>query len=93
MSVITVTLGSDTTAPGDGLISLREAVAMARASAGPDTIRFAEGLMRIEINDEALEIAAGENLTIVGDRNGDGIGDVYLDGELNHHFTVLSGAT
>ena len=40
MAYLTVTTQADSVDPGDGKLSLREAVALANASAGADTIRF-----------------------------------------------------
>ena len=40
MAYLTVTTQADIVDPGDGKLSLREAVALANASAGADTIRF-----------------------------------------------------
>jgi hypothetical protein len=44
MATYTVTTDSDAAAPGDGLLSLREALALADADPGADTIDFAADL-------------------------------------------------
>ena len=41
MAYLTVTTAVDVVAPGDGKLSLREAIAQANGSSGPDTIVFA----------------------------------------------------
>ena len=45
MAFITVTTPFDVVAPGDGKLSLREALTQANGSSGPDTIRFTATLV------------------------------------------------
>ena len=63
--------------PNDGLISLREAIALARADAGADRIVFEPGIRKVALRDSA-RIDDPDRLNIVGDRNGDGLADVSL---------------
>jgi len=44
MAVLTVTTATDVVDAGDGVLSLREAVALANATDAQDTIRFADAL-------------------------------------------------
>ncbi len=57
MAYLTVTTQADVVDPGDGQLSLREAVAQANASAGADTIRFVAALQG-----QALVLTGGELL-------------------------------
>ncbi|MEM7505907.1 MAG: VCBS domain-containing protein [Pseudomonadota bacterium] len=80
----------------DGLLSLAEAVALAEANDGADTITFSATLLdNRQPGDPRLEIAlTGElaittDITILGDIDGDGRGDVRLDGQdSTRHFLV-----
>jgi len=96
MAILTVTAADDSSTG----LSLTEAVHKAMISGGADTIRFDPGLTGIAgvkflKLPEALEITSGGGkLTIDGDIDGDGVGDVAIGSEgLAHHFTVQSGAT
>ncbi|MFB2552463.1 calcium-binding protein [Ensifer soli] len=90
MAIFTVTSG--TNAADDGLVSFEEAVAMAAATPGADTIRFAAPLA-IALAEAVTIGAAGGPLTIEGDVDNDGLGDIYLMGTGNHHLTIEAGAT
>ncbi len=84
---LTVTTADDVVDAADGLISLREAIAYAAADAdgklavdGKHTIQFSLAKDSVIAVDSVLNITAGLNITIDGDADGDGIGDIILDG-------------
>ncbi len=85
---LVVTTAADIVDPYDGLTSLREAVALANARAGADTVSFDQTVFNGEVADrirltagqivitEALTIDGGPNrVQINGDRNGDDVVD------------------
>lgn len=88
MTTYIVTTATDTLDGDDGLLSLREAVALANANPNADVITFDLPTLTVYIDDSAIEIAAGTNLTIDGDVNDDGITDIILWAGQNHHLTV-----
>lgn len=69
-------------------LTFEAAVKAAEAEPGADTIRFADDVSRVEL-DEALTIS-GE-LVIDGDHDNDGISDVVISAGDNRHFNI--GAT
>jgi hypothetical protein len=97
MATFTVTTGADVVDANDGVLSLREAVAAANATAAADTIVFAPNLFFVNTNSAAnaaaLEVQAGGGaLTIRGDHDDDGQADVAFIGGFSHHVTVRAGA-
>ncbi|MFO1169424.1 MAG: VCBS domain-containing protein [Hyphomicrobiaceae bacterium] len=104
MATYTVTTTNDVVDANDGLLSLREAVAAANASTDADIINFSTSLLppgfvagdqvTVAIS-SVLELTGNSGaLTINGDINGDGIGDVAIDGQNTaRHFNVDGGAT
>lgn len=96
MTTYVVTTATDTLDGDDGLLSLREAVALANDDADADVITFDLSndfsINQVSIRDSAIEIAANTTLTIDGDLNDDGITDIVLTAGLNHHLTVAVGA-
>jgi hypothetical protein len=89
MATFVVSTAIDTVDPNDGRLSLREAVALADASAGRDQI----ALDRLEgrtVNLQLGEIAINSDVTIVGDGDGDGIG-VRISGNLNGRILRTDG--
>jgi len=99
-----VSPGFTLAAPGGTGLSLREAIALAGAAAGADTITFAPSLsggeIRIENNDnDQFVIAAGQNLTIDGDLDNDGVADITIfsfprfRGLTGRLFDIEAGAT
>ena len=87
-----VTTASDVVNPTDGLTSLREAIALANATAGADTITFASGqgqafqnggLIRLTqgelIITDAVTINGAGKVTITGDRLDD---DITVSGDI-----------
>lgn len=92
MAHFIVTTGSDDTAD-DAVLSLREAIALAELTAEADTIAFRDDVDRIELAEGPLVIQAGRGIAIQGDRDGDAIPDITIDGNAaTHHFTVEAGA-
>lgn len=74
--------------PGpDGVISLREAITAANATAGNKVIRFAPALEDSvitpgQVTGQPLPALTGDDIWIIGDIDGDGAPDVTLDGIL-----------
>lgn len=85
MRVLTVTSGGD---DGAGL-TLREAVARAGRGGGETLIVFDEAVGTVNL-DKGIRIARPGKITIDGDRDGDGIGDVFIGiaSGNGHHLTV-----
>src|SRR5436309_611007 len=81
------------TADGNGL-SLREALALANASAGSDTITFAANLLGggpLVLTNGELAITT-DGITINGDINGDGQPDITIDaGGTSRVFNINDG--
>ncbi|MEL6477098.1 MAG: right-handed parallel beta-helix repeat-containing protein [Pseudomonadota bacterium] len=89
--IITVTTLDDVVDAMDGLTSLREAVALANETEGFDEIVFkVDGVLSIDGGDMQIT----DDVSINGDRNGDGLSDLVLSGTQNHDrlFEVTSGA-
>jgi CSLREA domain-containing protein len=81
MANITVTTLADTVNAGDGVTSLREALALANGNAEDDNITFAAGLAGGTLfltTGQQLEITS-TGTTIDGDINGDGRPDITID--------------
>ena len=93
MATFTVTTASDAVNAGDGVLSLREAVAQANATAAADTILFAAGLEGQTLQLTGGQLAITRDLTIDGDANNDG-SQIALDaGGLDRHFAISGSAT
>lgn len=84
-------------APGtDGLISLREAVQAANQTSGPKEIDFSPALAGMTIYlgqaqqyEEPRLWITGDQLTVNGDVDGDGVSDITLDGSaMNVHYST-----
>lgn len=75
--------------------SFREAIELAKASPGPDTITFASGVNRINVDPDDLVFNDSGGLTINGDKDGDGAPDVELrvgGGRADIGFRVEGGS-
>jgi parallel beta-helix repeat protein len=84
MADITVTTLADTVNAGDGVTSLREALALANGNAESDNITFAAGLAGgtlFLITGQQLEITGTGTTTIDGDINGDDTPDITIDAD------------
>lgn len=93
MNFIFVTTGADVVDANDGVVSLREALAMAKGTAGSDIILFDQTVSHVVLTDR-LVIESGEQVSIIGDRTGDGVADVTIDGNgVTSHFLIEAGAT
>ena len=88
MAYLTVTTHLDVVAPGDGQLSLREAIAQANATAAADTIRFVATLAG-----ETLVLTGGE-LTITNDLTIDGGsgGRVTIDADGDSRVLRVQGS-
>ena len=62
---------------GDGEMTLERAIAQAMSTEEADEIVFARDVTRARLDPMGIT-AAGGQLTIIGDRDGDGLGDVRL---------------
>ena len=72
MAYITVTTPVDVVDPGDGQLSLREAIEMANATAEPDTIRFVATLEDSDADAHRGRARDSQDLTIDGDKDNNG---------------------
>ena len=84
MANIIVTTLADTVNAGDGVLSLREALALANGNAESDDITFAAGLAGGTLfltSGQQLEITS-TGTTIDGDINHDGTPDITIDAGL-----------
>lgn len=92
MATFTVTTGGDVTDATDGVLSLREAIVAAQGSGGPDTITFADDVTVASLS-TSLIITNSSEVTILGDRDGDGVADVSISGsDATRHFTINIGS-
>src|SRR4051812_16705545 len=81
MATLTVTTASDVVDAGDGVLSLREAVAQSNATATVDTINFASFIEGQTLVLTEGELTLSRDVTIDGDLNNDGK-EVTLSGGL-----------
>ena len=72
MAYLTVTTQLDVVAPGDGQLSLREAIEMANATSEPDTIRFVATLAGQRLVLTGGQLAISQDVTITGDSGNNG---------------------
>ena len=86
-----VTTAADIVDPGDGKLSLREAVAKANATASLDAIEFAPSLEGKTLVLTGGPLVVSHDLVIDGDRNNDGVA-VTLSGGGKQRILVTSGA-
>lgn len=73
MTIFTVNTAGDVANPGDGKLTLREAVASANATTAADTIVFAPGLGGKTLTLKQGELTLNQDTTIDGDQNNDGV--------------------
>jgi hypothetical protein len=73
MAIFTVTTIDDVVNASDGVLSLREAVTQANATASPDTILFAPTLEGRTLTLYGGELVISQDTTINGDQNDDGL--------------------
>jgi len=93
MATFTVTTAADVVDAGDGVLSLREAVQRANATAAADAIRFAAGLEGQTLTLSGGPLTVSADLTLEGDRNDDGSG-VTIDGAgLGRVLSITGGGT
>src|SRR5512147_617630 len=76
MAIFTVTTLNDESNGSTGGLSLREAIQLANARTGADTINFAvNGTIDLSLG----ELLITDSLTINGDTNGDGAPNITID--------------
>ena len=80
MAIYTVTTDRADDGGSDEVLTLSEAVALANANAGEDTIRFAGGVEFLERGTAYTVEAGGGPLIIDGDGDNDGVSDVVVAG-------------
>ncbi len=90
MATFTVTTALDRVAAGDGVLSLREAVAQANATTAADKIVFAGALEGKTLTLTGGELVLRQDVTIDGDANNDGFG-VALSGDYAQQMLWTSG--
>ena len=90
---LTVTTLDDTTVADDGLVSLREAIAYAKANGG-GTVTFASSLSGGTITlGSSLTIDFTDSITIDGDINNNGTADITLSGDARRILNIsIDGA-
>lgn len=94
MAVITVTTALDVVDAGDGVVSLREALAIANGDNGADTINFHGSLAGKTITLTGGELEITTDITINGDVTGDYRADITISGnDTSRIFNITGGAT
>ncbi len=82
----------DDTVADDGVTSLREALVLADASAGADTITFDAGLSGQTITLDGNELFLTSDVIIDGDIDGDDVADITISGNsMSRVFNAVSG--
>src|SRR3954452_17786322 len=92
MATITVTTSADVVA-SDGVRSLREAVTLANATSGADTIVFAPALEGKTLPLTQGELVLSRDLTIDGDQNNDGTEVTLSGGDLSRILHATGSGT
>ncbi|MGD9511263.1 MAG: hypothetical protein AB7X49_22230, partial [Geminicoccaceae bacterium] len=90
---VTVTTAADRVDPGDGVLSLREAVAKANATAALDAIVFEPSLEGRTLVLTGGELVVSEDLSIDGDRDDDGSEVTLSGGDASRVLTIAGGGT
>ena len=88
MAYLTVTTQFDVVAPGDGKLSLREAIAQANGT--PDTIVFAANLEGTTLTLTGGELTVDQDLKIDGDKDNNGSA-VTVDGNESSQILRIMG--
>ena len=85
--------GATVAVPGGTGLSLREAIALANANAGLDTIVFAVGLSggTIRLTNAAGTLIVSDALQIVGDAGDNGTPDITITGDKNANDVTFAG--
>ncbi|MGD9895022.1 MAG: hypothetical protein AB7U18_27370, partial [Dehalococcoidia bacterium] len=91
MATFVVTTAADVVNAGDGVLSLREAVARANATTAADRIGFASAIDGATLTLTGGELVLRQDVAIDGVRNGDGVG-VTIDGADAQRILRTSGA-
>ena len=93
MAYLTVTTPFDVVDPGDGQVSLREALTLANSSSGPDTIRFSAAVVG-----QTLVLTGGElsitNDLIIDGNNGGAAAQTTIDAnQASRVLSITGGGT
>lgn len=90
---LVVTTAADVLDAFDGVTSLRDAIAFANSDGDFSEITFASDLIGATILLDRGSLVLSSNVSIAGDIDGDGVGDITLDGNrADRVITVSSGA-
>jgi hypothetical protein len=90
MATFTVTTAADVVNAGDGVLSLREAVAQANATTTADTVRFAAAVEGRTLVLAGGQLTLSQDVTIDGDSDESG-GRVTLDANQASRVLVIAG--
>ena len=93
MAYLTVTTPFDVVDPGDGQLSLREAITQANATTTADTIRFVATLEGTTLVLTGGELALSQDVTIDGDSNDDGVKVTLSGGNASRVVNVTRADT
>src|SRR5262249_53445396 len=81
-AIIVVTVAGEDSHPGDGNVSIREALAVANSDNEPDTIVFAPGITSVMISDPAALHVGGPGPNVATTIDGGGHVTLQRDGPL-----------
>ncbi len=93
MATFTVNTAGDTVNPGDGKLSLREAVAQANLTVAEDSIVFAPGFEGKTLTLTQGELTLNRDTKIDGDQNNDGVAITISGGDVSRIFNISGAQT
>ena len=93
MAYLTVTTQFDVVAPGDGQLSLREALTLANGSSGPDTIRFSATVVGQTLVLTGGELTITDDVTIDGNNGGAAAQTTIDANQASRVLSITGGGT
>ena len=93
MAYLTVTTPFDVVAPGDGQLSLREALTQANGSSGPDTIRFSAAVVGQTLVLTGGELTITDDVTIDGNNGGAAAQTTIDANQASRVLSITGGGT